>query len=191
MFKAVLSLVLYATRILFTYQNVDEKRKENSLESETLPFEQFSLPENEAIFLLLWSLWRHTNSGKNVNHLQFASCDWIIQQKAHYKPWVTENSPANKQKIRNMTASHELGKSREFGHSLFESRQLKFIGWFIDSLNFRATSFSLTRDKTTLAAQLSDEIITFDCKSTTSRLSCRKSRILQTMKACLDDASVS
>lgn len=120
MFEATSSSVLYATRILLTYQNVDEKRKENSLKSETLLFVLFSLPENEAIFLLLWSLWRHINSAKNANHFQFASCDWIMQQKVHYKPWVTENNPANKLKIRNMTASHLHGKSREFGYSSFK-----------------------------------------------------------------------
>lgn len=134
--KVTLSSVPHATKLLFTYQNVGDKRNEISLESETLPFVLFSLPENEAIFLLLWSLWRHINSAKTVNHLQFASCDWIIQQKAHYKPWVTENSPANKQKIRNMTASHVRGKSREFDYSPFRRRRLKFIDWFNDSRDF-------------------------------------------------------
>jgi len=44
-----LASVLYATRIPFTYQNIGDKLKENSLKSQTLPFALFSLPENEAI----------------------------------------------------------------------------------------------------------------------------------------------
>lgn len=46
---AILSSVLYTVCIPFTYQNVGDKPKENSLKSEALPFVLFSLPENEAI----------------------------------------------------------------------------------------------------------------------------------------------
>lgn len=70
-------------------------------------------------FLLLWSLWRHVNSAKNVNHFEFGLCDWIIKQKAHYKPWVTEiaRKQAKDTKCKCITCTRQ---SREFYTDFFK-----------------------------------------------------------------------
>lgn len=85
-----LTSILYATRIPATYQNFGDKREELSFKISNVALRTILSPGKRSDFLLLWSLWRHANSAKNVNHFEFGLCDWIIKQKAHYKPWVTE-----------------------------------------------------------------------------------------------------